>query len=398
MPLTLLFLFSVCAGLKNAISQQRDRPSSELPILAWYGIPPQETSLVRYEELKRSGITCNFTTFPDIHAMDKALAVARQTGLKMLVSCPELKTDTRATVEHFMRNPAVAGYFLQDEPSLNDFSRLAQLVKQIRAIDDSHFCYINLFPNYADEKQLGVKDYADYVHKFIQQVPVQQLSFDHYPVKETTLEKGWYENLEIISADAKKVQKPFWAFALAVTFNTHHMTTVAELRLQLYSNLAYGAQGIQYFTYWTPPGGELDFHDAPLTADGKRSEVYDRIRLVNTEIKRLSWIFLGDSVITVAHTGETIPRGTMRLTKLPAPVKVLETTGSGAVVSELKNGENHFLLIVNRDFIHPMKLTLFCDQGVNRVLKDGSLVPAARYKNTMEVEPGDAVIYQWPEQ
>ena len=390
---TLLLLSSMLTGLNHIAAQAK--PSDRLPILAWYSIPENESSVARYKELKESGITHSLTSFSNIASMEKALKIAQEAGVKLLVSCPELKTDTRGTVKRFMSHPAVAGYFLRDEPSSNDFTELSEWAKEIRATDDQHFCYINLFPNYANEEQLGTKEYKEYVHQFIQKVPVQQLSFDNYPVKETTLEKKWYQNLEIFSEEARQANKPFWAFALAVTFAPHHVPTVAELRLQVYSDLAYGAQGIQYFTYWTPAGDALDFNTAPIGLDGKRSEVYDRIRLMNKEIKNLSWVFMGAKVISVAHTGEIIPLGTKRLIKLPETVKVLETTGTGAVISELKNGTNSFLVIVNRDFLNPMKLTLYCDPQVKRVLKDGSTVPANDYKNTMEIDAGDAVIYTW---
>lgn len=392
--ITLFFLCSMFTILNQVTAQ--DKPFDEIPILAWHGIPANETSIARYEELKASGITYSFTSFPDIKSMENALETAQQAGIKLLVSCPELKTDTKKTVQKFMNHPAVAGYFLRDEPALKDFDELGDWARQIKAIDDRHFCYINLFPNYANEEQLGTKEYKDYVHQFIQKVPVKILSFDNYPIKETTLEKKWYQNLEIFSEEARLANKPFWAFALSVNFATHHVPTVAELRLQVYSDLAYGAQGIQYFTYSTPPGQDIDFNNAPIGLDGKRTEVYDRISLISKEIKSLSWVFLGAKVVSVAHTGETIPLGTKRLVKLPETVKVLETTGTGAVVSELKNGKNSFLVIINRDFINPMKLTLYVDPSVKRVLKDGTSVPANDYKNTMEIDAGDVAIYTWP--
>ncbi len=392
----LLLLSSMLTTLNIAIAQEKITSSDEIPILAWHSIPANETTIARYAELKASGITYSFTSFKDIKSMEKALEIAQQTGVKLLVSCPELKTDTKKTVQRFMNHPAVAGYFLRDEPTLKDFDELGDWAKQIRAIDDRHFCYINLFPNYANEDQLGTKEYKDYVHQFIQKVPVKILSFDNYPIKTTTLDRKWYQNLEIFSEEAKQANKPFWAFALSVNFATHHVPTVAELRLQVYSDLAYGAQGIQYFTYSTPPGQDIDFNNAPIGLDGKRTEVYDRISLMNNEIKNLSWVFLGAKVVSVAHTGETIPMGTKRLVKLPENIKVLETTGTGALVSELQNGKNSFLVIVNRDFINPMKLTLYCDPSVKRVLKDGTSVPANDYKNTMEIDAGDAAIYTWP--
>ena len=80
---------------------------------------------------------------------------------------------------------------------------------------------------------------------------------------------------------------------------------------------------------------------------------------------------------------------------LPEPVKVLETEGTGAVVSLLENKGRLYLLIVNRDYERPMRLTFYADESVGRVLKDGSVVPAQAYTGVLEVDPGDAMIYTW---
>ncbi|MFA6126432.1 MAG: beta-galactosidase [Bacteroidales bacterium] len=393
--LLLLPLVLVCFGSGSVQSQGRLKSSGELPVLAWYGIPSEETSLARYRELKESGINMNLTVFPDAGAMLKALDIARKTGLKMIVACPELKANPRETVNRFMKHPAVAGYLLRDEPSRSDFAELSEWTKKIRTTDDSHFCYLNLFPNYANEQQLGTKTYQEHVDQFVAEVPVQILSFDHYPVTGDSLRPGWYENLEIISAAARKAGKPFWAFALAVAHGPYPVATIPQLRLQVFSDLAYGAQGIQYFTYWTPVDTTWKFNHGPITADGKRTEVYDRIKLVNSEIRSLTPVFLGSEVVAVWHTGSKLPRGTKPLTILPGPIQKLETEGTGAVVSHLQKGAENFLVIVNRDFLKSMKLTLVADASVKRVMKDGSLVRADCYIGTIEVDPGDVVIYRW---
>ena len=228
-------------------------------------------------------------------------------------------------------------------------------------------------------------------------MPLQLLSFDHYPVVGDTCRPEWYENREIFSDEARKAGKPFWAFALATAHEPYPIPDLAQLRLQVYSDLAYGAQGIQYFTYWTPEKNPTwDFHHAPVErSSGRRTDVYDKIKQMNAEIRALSGVFLGCEVVSVRHTGESIPRGTVRLTELPDGVKKLETTGAGAVVSELRNGNNRFIVIVNRDFKNSMTLQIELDETASRILKDGSVVPASIYHETMVVEPGDAMIYMF---
>lgn len=388
--------------IAHCMSQEKINSSEQIPILAWGGIPARESSIARYQEMRASGITHNYTLdFPNVEALEKALDIAKKTGVKIIASCPELKTEPEKTVKKFMNHPSVAGYFLRDEPNRSDFAELGKWAKRIRAVDDKKFCYLNLFPNYASKEQLGTKTYREYVNLFIKEVPIQLLSFDHYPIIEDSsgrhFRNEWYENLEIFSDEAKKAGKPFWAFALTVAAGNYPVPTVSELRLQVYSNLAYGAQGIQYFTYWTPgKDPDWNFHHGPVTSDTKqRTEVYDRMKLVNQEVQNLSGVFSGAKVISVAHTGTTIPQGTKRLMQLPAAIKTLETEGEGAVVSVLEKGKENFLVIVNRDFKHTMKLTIEGDKTLKKVLKDGTVVPADSYIRTMEIDPGDVAIYRW---
>ena len=241
---------------------------------------------------------------------------------------------------------------------------------------------------------LKAESYRDYVHRFDQEVPLQLLSFDHYPIVGDHYRPDWYENLEIFSDEARKAGKPFWAFALATAHDPYPIPDLSHLRLQMYSNLAYGAQGLQYFTYWTPgKNPNWNFHHGPIGLDGKRTDVYDKIKTLNTELQALSGVFLGAEVLSVRHTGDSIPQGTVALTELPAQVKSLKTEGEGAVVSLLQNKDKQFLVIVNRDFKNRMQLHIELAPEVKRILKDGSIVDASLYSDTMMVDPGDAMIY-----
>ena len=168
----------------------------------------------------------------------------------------------------------------------------------------------------------------------------------------------------------------------------HDIPTLASLRLQIYADLAYGAQGIEY---WSFRG-----FGSPLDAQGKRTVVFDHLQKISNEIQQLSGVFLGAKVISVAQTGLNIPNETKRLSELPAQIKLLETIGEGAVVSLLENGKNTFVVIVNRDFKNTMKLIISTDDTVKKVLRDGTLIAATDYANATEVEPGDVAIYMFP--
>ena len=396
--ITVLFL-----SVRYANSQERLSSSGQIPILAWDGVPENQTTLARYQEMKYAGITYQLTGFSNIDEMQKALDIAAKAGIKMVVSCPELRSEPEKTARRFMNHPAVAGYHLMDEPSMNLFPELANWGRRIQSVDNKHFCFVNLLPNFADSTLLGTSHYRDYVSESARQIPLQFMSFDYYPVLKDRLSATWYENLEQFSGEAKKAGKAFWAFALTTNYDDGHLTpqTLASLRLQVYSDLAYGAQGIEYFTYWSATSvNEPSLEDqrgAPITVAGKRSVVYDRVKQMSEEIKNLSGVFLGSRVVWVRHTGKgMIPPGTIRLTTFPEAIKVMNTNGAPALVSLLENGENYFFVVVNKDFLNSINLIFYGSDSVKKILKDGTIVPAGIYENSMELDPGDAAIYMFP--
>jgi len=387
----ILFLLAFAAPLPDRLPD-----AARIPVHAWIGPPASETTIARYKELAEAGFTHSFSGFPDAGEMAKALEIAREAGIKLFLHFPGVSGDPEGTAKRFKDHPAVAGYHIADEPNANQFAGLAEIVKKIQAADAQHGCYINLFPNYANEAQLGCATYREHVDRFVAEVPVRFLSFDHYPIVGDSLRPEWYENLEIIAKAARDAKKPFWAFALAVAHGPYPIPTLAHLRLQVFSDLAYGAQGIQYFTYWTVEDSTWNFHDAPIGKDGERTVVYDRAKAMNAEIRALSPVFSGARVLNVGHTGDPIPRGTKAY--IPErPVEAFKTGGAGALVSLLENKGARFLVIVNRDFAKPMPfaVTFGGTLPIGQVRKDGTIRALAERTCRGEVEPGDVAIFTW---
>lgn len=387
-----------CIALNNVSAQTAESflPPEPIPIHAWIGPPDGETTVERYRELKDAGFTHSFSGFLDNDAMEAALDIAGNCGIKLFVSTPVLRKDPEGTVGRFKDHPALAGYHLRDEPNAKDFADLAAWTKTIRALDDEHFCYINLFPNYASSEQLGTATYLEHVERFVGEVPVQVLTFDFYPIVGDKLRPQWYENLEIISQAARDAGKPFWAFALAVAHGPYPIPTLSHLRLQVYSDLAYGAQGIQYFTYWTPKSTRWNFHEGPIRIDGSRSRVYDLVSYLNREIQALSGVFNGSRVVSIGHTGAAIPQGTRRFEAMP-PFYTLETKGEGCLVSLLEKDSTSFLAIVNRSLRDNAKVSVTADiaADVQRVMKDGAIRPLDVLGTAFELEPGDIALFMW---
>lgn len=365
------------------------------PILAWYSLLGEQVTAERYREMAGAGFNISFSHFHSADDVAAALKAARGTGVKILITCNELFTDPEATVRRFRRDRMNAGYFLRDEPVCDAFPELAAWAGRIRSADDSRMLYLNLLPNYVNPRDLHADTYADYVRRFIGEVGLGLVSFDNYPVTADGVRAQFWANLEDVAAESRRAGVPFWAFALSTAHDPYPVATRASLRIQIFSNLAYGAQGIQYFTYTTPGTQTWNFHNAPIDDAGRRTEVYDLVRGLNREVQALAWVFLGAEVVSVGHTGDEIPVGTRPLESLPEPFGSVTADGTGVLVSHLRNGGNDFLMIVNRDLYRSQRVHVEAAEGVDRIMGDGTAVKAGTYSPDLNVEAGGMLLFRW---
>ena len=361
-----------------------------IPILSWHCIMPDQISVEHYQELKDCGFNLSFPhthSFKDaVNALDCAAAV----GIRTLFMCGELDKSPESIVPQVKNHPGLAGYHLLDEPNSADIPALKERNKKIRALDEKHFTYLNLLPIGATDSFMPYIQYINYCSK---EVETEFISYDHYGIVNDTVRPTYYQNLEVFSAEAEKLKKPFWAFALATAHGPYPVPNVAQLKFQMYSNLAYGAQGLQYFTYWNPGTETWNFHEAPILPDGKRSPVYDMIREVNAELQKRNFVFMRSRVLWVRHTGTVLPAGTTRLTEVPFMAKEFDTHGDDAVVSLLQKGDTYYLVIVNASIHKTMNLTIDLKDGVKRIRKDGTIVDAAEYSKNMLLGPGECEVF-----
>ncbi|WP_313380625.1 hypothetical protein [Proteiniphilum saccharofermentans] len=366
--------------------------STDIPIVGWHGIQEGHINYFRFNEAKEAGININYTHHTHIDSVQKSLDIANQLGIKILIYCPELESDPINTVMRFKDHPANGGYFIKDEPTVSLISTYKTLVNKIESIDDNHFCYINLLSNQHSPKSLEAIDYADYISRYVNEIPLKVLSFDHYPIIGSNLGDIWYENLEIIREEAKKNNIPFWAFALSTAHMGYPIPNLNHLKLQVYSNLAYGAKGIQYFTYWTLLSKRWDFHSGPIDAKGNKTLVYDLIQKMNQKIQNLSFIFLSSEVTNVCHYGN-IPRGTTQYTKAPHFIRSINISGGNALLSEMKNDENLFLIVQNTNLNKEIEIDIQTDDKTKIVLESGNIIPANLINEKFKLTPGDIVIF-----
>jgi hypothetical protein len=385
-----------------------------------------EMSVERFREMAGCGLTAGLMTQGyDEAARRTALTMAAEAGIKLFVFDPEVTNNPEAVVAKHRDHPAVAGYFVADEPTFGPGGwssgtwkgevNLGDIVARLKKADPARQPYINLFPNYASPQQLGTSTYQEHVERFVAEVPgIEFLSFDHYPIAGYRVRNSWYENLEILSKAARKKGVPLWAYALTSTHYDFTPATPEHLKLQMHVNLAYGAQVLQYFPYWAPGG---DHWHAPINCDGTRSKLYGYLKELNANLQTLAPIFKGARVVNIGHTGplpqwraggqnnpapwspcaSPIPQGTQPY--LPsAPIVAFAARGqSGAVVSTLQKGDRRHLVVVNKDYAHMLALEIALDGSVSVEAREdyGKPVPVGGKRFETLVAPSGLVILSW---
>lgn len=355
MKVRYLTIFLVALIFCGCSSKQSGNGQS-IPIISWGGIPADKADTL-YSLARDCGFDMHLGLYRAKESAVASMDAAARKEIDVIISFPQIKDSTELAVNLIKDHPALFAYHLKDEPDTSDFGWLADLSDKIGELDSLHPCYINLLPNWA----WGVEEYSDNLELFASEFDLPFYSFDNYPVVEADgsvqIRPDWYRNLEEFSAMGRKYGKPFWGFALAKAHSisdpwpdtVYPEPTLGQLRLQVFSNLLYGAQAIQYFNFT----GIVD----PLTCE--KLPAFDLVKQVNSEVRVYSSVFAGCSVMRVWHTGDSIPSGTKRLESIPhKKVKSLQISGNGGIVALIENDDRTYLAIQNRDCINPAILNI----------------------------------------
>ncbi len=356
----------------------------QFPIIAWTGIDAKDSGK-KFGPMKDCGINVYLGWYDTDDEVMLALDNAEAAGVKLIVRSETFLTTPEESIARMKDHPALFMYHIKDEPSISDFEWMSLIFNTAKELDKNHTCYINLYPNWAWVFE-GTNWTANAM-QFLNTIPMKFISFDYYPIYEKGgvcyLRDTWYENLEDIRRVARARGIPFWAFALSLSHKLgdelYPIPTTAELRLQMFSNLVYGCQGFQYFTYWGI------YQNAP-------TQVYNMVKTVNEELQTLAKVFLGAAVQDVWHTGKVIPKGTKALRNMPEGIKSLSTSDTGAVVSSVEKDGSRYLAIVNKDYKNPMTLNIEFSSEAWKIDKQGYKGSTA--SGSFEVGAGDIILFQ----
>ncbi len=226
---------------------------------------------------------------------------------------PVQREKLDALIARVRRHPALYDYFITDEPNATNFPGLGKLVGYLRERDPAHLAYINLFPTYANNEQLGnpgdvVTAYREHLRQYVDIVKPGLISYDHYQFSVKGDNEGYFLNLAMIRRAAMDAGLPFLNIVQACTWSpSMRVPTSDEVRYLVNTTVAYGAQGISYYVYSCPGHTGAVAH-----ADGTPTPLFYTLKTLNREFVSLARELQPLTSLGVYHAG-MLPQGTQPL-------------------------------------------------------------------------------------
>jgi hypothetical protein len=209
--------------------------------------------------------------------------------------------------------------FSVDEPYPRDFPWLAFWCTIFNGRDPSSWFSDKLLDvNLFGASSIG--DFEGYVGRWLASATPRTLSDDNYPVWDDSLAKkfgddiggdwtnDFFYNLEFMRQCSVHSGLPFWNWILvhrhwsAYSHRYYRRSTAADIRLQVYSSLAYGAKGICYYSFWNPPQmfNENGWHEESGIIDtlAQPTALYGDVREINASV-----LAIGDTLLQLTSCG-----------------------------------------------------------------------------------------------
>jgi len=287
---------------------------------------------------------------------------------------PAQKEKLDALISRVRGHPAMYSYFITDEPNATNFAGLGKLVGYLRERDPAHMAYINLFPTYANNGQLGNKGdkvtaYKKHLDEYIETVRPALLSYDHYQFGVKGDTPDYFLNLAMVRQAAQDAKLPFLNIVQACTWSASmRVPTPNEMRYLVYTTMAYGAQGISYYVYSCAGHTGMIAH-----ADGTPTVLYDGLKSLNREFVAITAQLQPFQSLAVYHAG-MLPPGALPLPKdaawrlvtsietldykPPQPVKGVLIGLFGPATNKKKASRPTHAVVVNLDYDAEALLTI----------------------------------------
>ena len=319
----------------------------EFPIIAWWG-PPGTAGVSDFQNYRDAGFTL-YAANPD-SGYDGAVEKATRVGLKLLAYRTPQGFGLPAKATDFTsHNKALVGWLVRDEPSGD--AAITESITAVNALmraDPTGRALFNLLPPDAQNQPLTGPVIDAAVRNGL-----GVLSYDSYVIHADGSDAAdrHYRYLEQFRQASLRYGVPFWAFALTIRHFGYRRPSESDLRWMQYTNLAYGAKGLWYFTYWGP----IDWPNWDTAAivnpkNGAKTDLYEHVKAVNQAVRAMGNTLLRLRSRGVVHTNPAQPNTPGQAVFVRDREWIAELTASDGLVGffEDERDRTPYALVVNK--------------------------------------------------
>lgn len=233
----------------------------------------------------------------------------------------EAKDRIYSDLSKFYKMKSFAGVHVVDEPGYRSWvgenASYGTAIEYWRNAMNSKLFFVNLLPIYSPAWAFPSgatgsgegyydTDYMYYYETYIENVKPQVFCYDYYPCIGAfpALLTEYFYQLTIVKELCEEAGIPFWVFIQNSDWGGARDCTYAEIAWQVNTSLAFGAKGIQYYTYGSVSGATNTF----VNADGTKNRSYYDAQKVNAHVAAVDEWLLNSNVKAIIQYGVT-PNG-----------------------------------------------------------------------------------------
>lgn len=322
----------------------------------------------------------------------RVLKVCEKYGMKYFVTDHRRLTgiaqpseeDLKSLVSDYQGYTSLGGYYVWDEPHWEHFPDVKDTFATLRSLDPDRLPLVPLVPSYGPYHY--PEAYPNFVKDFAETVEPDVLSFDFYGVRVQGVEPSLYRDLALWAKVSRETGRPLWFYPSSCMWGPIAKPTEATIRFQVFTAIAYGAKGIQYFMARDFVGGDIDFTGAPIRADGTKSETFDAFAAVNHDVEKISSLLMRLKMENVFHTAP-VPETSIPLEK---GYQSLIDASENLVLAFHKDEDSVYLIVVSKDLSDEREICLSFDKPVqlHDILSGEEFTPGKARDARLKMNPG----------
>lgn len=338
---------------------------------------PDFMTLKQYRHLKDSGIDIIYGLYEnardDIKLVLKALDLASQVGMKYFVRDSRIlessnEAELLQNLKPYIDHGACAGVLVIDEPGLIHFEKIGLLQNMFDKYYKNKMFYTNLLPLHANSNQFyngafggnldgGDIHFETYYKKYLEQTNPRFLSYDLYPFENEypNIRDDYFTQHSYIKNLCQNYKIPYYNFIQTCSFNHHiRIPTKQEINFQVFTSLAYGVTGIQYFTYFIPIEKTHEvFKGSIIDAYGIKTKQYTIVKNINKKLKSYFKVLKDYTYKGIDFSQDTLHTYN---TKDKYDLLSSQTKIDGSfLIGVFENETESILLIVNTNLVNTQK-------------------------------------------